>query len=129
MEKIGNIVKVAGPLVVAQNMSSTKMYDVVFVSEKRLMGEIVEINGDLASIQVYEETSGIGVGEPVFLTNLPLTVELGPGLIESIYDGIQRSLDVIYSQKVILLQGNQIPALDRQKSGNLMHLYRGTGSK
>ena len=116
MEKIGNIVKVAGPLVVAQNMSSTKMYDVVFVSEKRLMGEIVEINGDLASIQVYEETSGIGVGEPVFLTNLPLTVELGPGLIESIYDGIQRSLDVIYSQKGdFVTRGIQIPALDRQK--------------
>lgn len=116
MEKIGNVVKVAGPLVVAQNMSSAKMYDVVFVSEKRLMGEIIEINGDLASIQVYEETSGIGVGEPVFLTNLPLTVELGPGLIESIYDGIQRPLDVIYSQKGdFVTRGIQIPALDRQK--------------
>jgi len=116
MEKIGNIVKVAGPLVVAQNMSGAKMYDVVFVSENRLMGEIIEINGDLASIQVYEETSGIGVGEPVFPTNLPLTVELGPGLIESIYDGIQRPLDIIYSQKGdFVTRGIQIPALDRQK--------------
>jgi len=116
MEKIGNIVKVAGPLVVARNMSGAKMYDVVFVSENKLMGEIIEINGDLASIQVYEETGGIGVGEPVFLTNLPLTVDLGPGLIESIYDGIQRPLDIIFEQKGdFITRGIQVPALDRQK--------------
>ncbi|MDD5659404.1 MAG: V-type ATP synthase subunit A [Actinomycetota bacterium] len=116
MEKIGNIVKVAGPLVVAQNMSGAKMYDVVFVSDNRLMGEIIEINGDLASIQVYEETGGIGVGEPVFPTNFPLTVELGPGLIESIYDGIQRPLDVIFEQKGdFITRGIQVPALNRQR--------------
>jgi V/A-type H+-transporting ATPase subunit A len=116
MEKIGNIVKVAGPLVVAKNMSGAKMYDVVFVSESRLMGEIIEIDGDLASIQVYEETGGIGVGEPVFLTDFPLTVELGPGLIESIYDGIQRPLDVIFRQEGdFISRGIQVPALDRQK--------------
>ena len=116
MEKIGNIVKVAGPLVVAKNMSGAKMYDVVFVSESRLMGEIIEINGDLASIQVYEETGGIGVGEPVFLTNFPLTVELGPGLIESIYDGIQRPLNVIFEQEGdFISRGIQVPALDRKK--------------
>ncbi|MDD3519941.1 MAG: V-type ATP synthase subunit A [Actinomycetota bacterium] len=116
MEKIGNIVKVAGPLVVAKNMSGVKMYDVVFVSESRLMGEVIEIDGDLASIQVYEETGGIGVGEPVFPTNFPLTVELGPGLIESIYDGIQRPLDVIYKQEGdFISRGIQVPALDRQK--------------
>jgi len=116
MEKIGNIVKVAGPLVVARNMSGAKMYDVVFVSENKLMGEIIEINGDLASIQVYEETGVIGVGEPVFLTNLPLTVDLGPGLIESIYDGIQRPLDIIFEQKGdFITRVIQVPALDRQK--------------
>jgi V/A-type H+-transporting ATPase subunit A len=92
------------------------MYDVVFVSESRLMGEVIEIDGDLASIQVYEETGGIGVGEPVFPTNFPLTVELGPGLIESIYDGIQRPLDVIYKQEGdFISRGIQVPALDRQK--------------
>jgi len=116
IEKIGNIVKVAGPLVVAENMSGAKMYDVVLVSENKLMGEIIEINGDLASIQVYEETGGIGVGEPIFLTNYPLVVELGPGLIESIYDGIQRPLDVIFKQKGdFITRGIQIPALNKQK--------------
>ncbi len=116
MEKTGSIVKVAGPLVVAKNMSGSRMYDVVFVSESRLMGEIIEINGDLASIQVYEETGGIGVGEPVFPTDYSLTVELGPGLIESIYDGIQRPLDVIFKNEGdFISRGIQVPALDRQK--------------
>lgn len=125
MEKIGNIVKVAGPLVVAQNMSGAKMYDVVFVSENKLMGEIIEINGDLASIQVYEETGGIGVGEPVFLTNFPLTVELGPGVIGSIYDGIQRPLDVIFKQKGDFIpRGIQVPAIDRQKKWEFFPLVK-----
>lgn len=116
MEKTGSIVKVAGPLVVAKNMSGSRMYDVVFVSESRLMGEIIEINGDLASIQVYEETGGIGVGEPVFPTDYSLTVELGPGLIESIYDGIQRPLDEIFKKEGdFISRGIQVPALDRQK--------------
>ncbi|HEY4695916.1 MAG TPA: hypothetical protein VIH13_03395, partial [Candidatus Hydromicrobium sp.] len=96
MDDLGKIVKVAGPLVVAGNMSGSKMFDVVYVSDKKLMGEIIEFNKDLASIQVYEETGGIGVGEPVYPTGGPLTVELGPGLLQSIYDGIQRPLDEIY---------------------------------
>ncbi len=96
MAKIGRIIKVAGPLVVAENMSGAKMFEIVHVSDKKLMGEIIEFSGDLASIQVYEETGGIGVGEPVYPAGEPLTVELGPGIIESIYDGIQRPLDEIY---------------------------------
>ncbi|MEJ2355367.1 MAG: V-type ATP synthase subunit A, partial [candidate division WOR-3 bacterium] len=91
----GRIVRVSGPLVVAENMKGSKMYDVVQVGEEKLLGEIIELEGDLASIQVYEETEGIGVGQPVFLTGEPLSVSLGPGLIESIYDGIQRPLDKI----------------------------------
>jgi len=94
-EKIGRIVKVSGPLVVAENMTGSKMFDVVHVSESRLVGEIIELVGDTASIQVYEETGGLGPGEPVFLSGAPLSVKLGPGLLTSIYDGIQRPLDVI----------------------------------
>lgn len=88
----GRIVKVSGPLIVAEGMSQSKMYDVVQVSEKKLIGEIIELRGDRASIQVYEETSGLGPGENVYSTGAPLSVELGPGLIEGIYDGIQRPL-------------------------------------
>ena len=91
----GKIVKVSGPLVVASGMSGAKMYDVVKVSDKQLIGEIIELKEDMASIQVYEETSGLGVGEPVFSTGQSLAVELGPGLMESIYDGIQRPLNII----------------------------------
>jgi len=86
------IIKVAGPVVVAEGMAGARMYDVVRVGQLELIGEIVELKGDLASIQVYEETTGIGPGEPVVNTEAPLSVELGPGLIESIYDGIQRPL-------------------------------------
>ncbi len=89
----GRIIKVAGPLIVAENMSDSKMYDVVRVSDERLIGEIIELRGDKASIQVYEETSGLGVGENVYSTGYPLSVELGPGLIEGIFDGIQRPLN------------------------------------
>lgn len=88
----GRIVKVSGPLIVAEGMSQSKMYDVVQVSEKKLIGEVIELRGDRASIQVYEETSGLGPGEKVYSTGAPLSVELGPGLIEGIYDGIQRPL-------------------------------------
>ncbi|MDY4559915.1 MAG: V-type ATP synthase subunit A [Eubacteriales bacterium] len=91
-EQIGKIVKVAGPLIVAENMADSKMYDVVRVSEKKLIGEIIELRGDKASIQVYEETGGLGPGENVYSTGMPLSVELAPGLIESIFDGIQRPL-------------------------------------
>ncbi len=113
---IGKIIKVAGPLVVAENMMGGKMYDVVFVSEQRLMGEIIELHGDKASIQVYEETGGIGVGEPVYNSGQPLIVELGPGMMEAIYDGIQRPLDMIYDEAGDYIpRGIQIPALDREK--------------
>ncbi|MDD5066000.1 MAG: V-type ATP synthase subunit A [bacterium] len=91
----GKIIKVTGPLVIAENMDEAKMYDVVEVGGQKLIGEIVEVRGDRASIQVYEETAGLGVGDPVTSTGEPLSVELGPGLIESIYDGIQRPLDKI----------------------------------
>ena len=91
----GSIVKVSGPLIVASGMADVNMYDVVRVSEKQLIGEVIELRGDKASIQVYEETGGIGPGEPVESTGAPLSVELAPGLIESIYDGIQRPLNKI----------------------------------
>ncbi|MFH1709978.1 MAG: V-type ATP synthase subunit A [bacterium] len=91
----GKITKVSGPLVVAKDVTAARMYDVVRVGNKKLIGEIIELRGNLASIQVYEDTSGIGVGEPVISTGAPLSVELGPGLVGSIYDGIQRPLDLI----------------------------------
>ena len=94
----GTIVKVSGPLIVASGMADVQMFDVVRVSKQQLIGEIIELRGDRASIQVYEETGGIGPGEPVFTTGAPLSVELGPGLIESIYDGIQRPLTKIREQ-------------------------------
>ncbi len=117
--EVGRIVKIAGPLVVASNMQNAKIYDVVRVSEKKLMGEVIEMRGDEASIQVYEETGGLGVGEPVYLTGQPLSVELGPGLIESIYDGIQRPLDEI-RLKVgdLITRGIAIPGLSRVKRWN-----------
>jgi len=114
--KEGRIIRVSGPLVVANNMTGSKMYDVVYVSEKKLMGEIIELKGDVASIQVYEETSGVGVGEPVFPTGEPLSVELGPGLLESIYDGVQRPLDRIRKMTGdFITRGIHIPGLERKK--------------
>ena len=112
----GTIVKVSGPLVVASGMADAKMFDVVRVSSKRLIGEIIELRGEMASIQVYEETSGLGPGEPVESTGEPLSVELGPGLIESIYDGIQRPLTVI--REMVgdrIARGIEAPALNRNK--------------
>ena len=94
----GTIIKVAGPLIVASGMRNCQMYDVVRVSEKKLIGEIIELRGDRASIQVYEETAGLGPGEPVYFTGEPLSVELAPGLIEGIYDGIQRPLEEIRAE-------------------------------
>ena len=91
----GTIKKVAGPLVIAEGMRDANMFDVVRVSSQRLIGEIIEMHGDEASVQVYEETSGLGPGEPVESTGAPLSVELGPGLIGSIFDGIQRPLETI----------------------------------
>ena len=112
----GVIKKVAGPLVIAEGMRDCNMYDVVHVSDMNLIGEVIEMHGDRASIQVYEETSGLGPGEPVVSTGNQLSVELGPGLIESIYDGIQRPLDDI--MKVSgnnLSRGISVPALKRDK--------------
>ncbi|MBQ4245108.1 MAG: V-type ATP synthase subunit A [Clostridia bacterium] len=112
----GTITKIAGPLVVASGMRDANMFDVVRVSNARLIGEIIEMHGDKASIQVYEETSGLGTGEPVESTNEPLSVELGPGLIEGIYDGIQRPLNVIRDMVGNnLTRGIEVPALDRNK--------------
>lgn len=112
----GTIVKVSGPLVVAAGMENADMFDVVHVGDLGLIGEIIEMRGDRASIQVYEETAGIGPGAPVTSTGAQLSVELGPGLIESIYDGIQRPLEVMYQQQGANIQrGIQVPALDREK--------------
>ncbi len=85
----GRIIKVSGPLVIAEGMGNARMYDVVRVSDSRLIGEIIEMHGDKASIQVYEETAGLGPGEPVYTTGEALSVKLAPGLIEAIYDGIR----------------------------------------
>ncbi|MDE6029592.1 MAG: V-type ATP synthase subunit A [Clostridiales bacterium] len=113
---MGKIIKISGPLIVADGMQDVKMYDVVKVSDKGLIGEVIELRGDKASVQVYEETSMLGTGEPVVSTEQPLSVELGPGLIGSIYDGIQRPLEKLYA-----LSGDRIdrgvsaPALDHDK--------------
>ena len=115
----GTIKKVAGPLVIAEGMRDANMRDVVRVSEKRLIGEIIEMHGDEASIQVYEETSGLGPGEPVESTDAPLSVELGPGLITSIYDGIQRPLDDIMKVSgTNLKRGVEVPSLKRDIKWN-----------
>ena len=112
----GTIKKVAGPLVIASGMRDANMSDVVRVSRQRLIGEIIEMHGDEASIQVYEETSGLGPGEPVESTGAPMSVELGPGLISSIYDGIQRPLDEIMKISGNNLQrGVEVAALSREK--------------
>ena len=112
----GKIVKVSGPLIVAENMSDSKMYDVVRVSDKKLIGEIIELRGDRASIQVYEETSGLGPGEVVESTGTPLSVELAPGLIEGIFDGIQRPLERVcekYGDRIT--RGISLNNLDHEK--------------
>ena len=110
----GVIKKVAGPLVIAEGMRDANMFDVVRVSNQRLIGEIIEMHGDEASIQVYEETSGLGPGEPVESMGVPMSVELGPGLITSIYDGIQRPLDDIMKVSGSnLKRGVEVPSLKR----------------
>ena len=121
MNSKGTIKKVAGPLVIATGMRDANMFDVVHVSDQMLTGEIIEMHGDEASIQVYEETSGLGPGEPVVSTGVPMSVELGPGLITSIYDGIQRPLDAI--MKVCgnnLKRGIHVDSLDREKKWNFV---------
>ena len=112
----GTIVKVSGPLIVASGMADVQMYDVVRVSDKHLIGEVIELRGDKASIQVYEETGGIGPGEPVESTGAPLSVELAPGLIESIYDGIQRPLDKIKEQAGDrITRGIEVHSIDHER--------------
>lgn len=108
--------KVSGPLVIAENMREANMFDVVRVSDKHLIGEIIEMHGDRASIQVYEETSGLGPGEEVVSTGMPMSVELGPGLISTIYDGIQRPLEKLYEVSgTNIHKGVEAPSLDREK--------------
>jgi V/A-type H+-transporting ATPase subunit A len=112
----GRIIKVSGPLVIAEGMRDANMFDVVRVSEHQLIGEILEIHGDRASIQVYEETSGLGPGSPVVSTGVPLSVELGPGLLENIFDGIQRPLETMrQSVGSNITRGINIQALDRSR--------------
>ncbi|MCK3711358.1 V-type ATP synthase subunit A [Clostridioides difficile] len=112
--KTGTIVKVSGPLVVAEGMRDANMFDVVRVSDKHLIGEIIEMHGDKASIQVYEETSGLGPGEEVVSLGMPMSVELGPGLISTIYDGIQRPLEKMYDiSGTNITKGVEVSSLDR----------------
>ena len=115
--KTGEIVRVTGPLVRASGMSDAKLYELVKVSEERLLGEIIELHGDIASIQVYEETAGVGPGDPVFRTGKTMSVALAPGLLESIYDGVQRPLKSIEeaSGSVYIKRGIDAEALDKNK--------------
>ncbi len=121
----GKIVRVAGPLVVASGCLGAKMYDMVKIGVLGLIGEIIELRDDRAFIQVYEDTTGIGPDEPVFLTGRPLSVELGPGLVSSIYDGIQRPLDIIRGEEGdFVTRGIEVPALDRKKKWEFSPLVR-----
>lgn len=115
--KTGRIVKVSGPLVIADSMENANVFDVVKVGDKKLIGEIIEMRGDKASIQVYEETSGIGPGDPVITTGEPLSVELGPGLMEAMFDGIQRPLDAFMraANSPFLTKGVEVKSLNREK--------------
>merc|ERR1712137_258716 len=108
---VGTVMKVSGPLVVAENMSGTKMFEVVRVGRDSLVGEIIRLEGDTASIQVYEDTSGLTVGDPLIKTGLPLSLELGPGILDGIYDGIQRPLERIQvlAQSVFVPRGVDVP--------------------
>ncbi len=123
--EVGKVIKVSGPLIVAGGLPNAKIYDVVRVGKDRLIGEIIEIKKGLASIQVYEETTGIGLDEPVYSTGEPLSVELGPGLLASIYDGIQRPLDFIRREVGdFVVRGVDAPALDREKTWEFKPLVK-----
>ena len=117
MKKQGQIIKVSGPLVIASGMTGTKMFDMAKVGDMQLIGEIIRLDGDNAYVQVYEETSGVGPGEPVISTEKPLSVELGPGLIGNFFDGIQRPLEAIEkaSGSIYIARGIDVPALDYAK--------------
>ena len=113
---MGKTVKISGPLIIAEGMADCKMYDVVRVSDKGLIGEIIELRGDKASVQVYEETAGLGPGEDVISTGEPLSVELAPGLISGIFDGIQRPLTTLYENYgARISRGVKVNNLDREK--------------
>jgi len=114
---VGSIVKVSGPLVVAAEMSGSRMFEVVRVGEDRLVGEIIRLEGDTASIQVYEDTAGLTVGDPIYKTGKALSVELGPGILDNIYDGIQRPLEriMLETESVFIKRGVDLPNLDRNK--------------
>ena len=122
--KTGRIIKVSGPLVASWRNGRANIYDVVKVGEKKLIGEIIEMRGDKASIQVYEETTGIGTGDPVITTGEPLSLELGPGLIESMFDVNTKTLDVFEraAKSPFLVRGIAVNALDREKFGHLFLL-------
>ncbi|MCK4778056.1 MAG: V-type ATP synthase subunit A [Actinomycetia bacterium] len=114
--EVGSIARVSGPLVKVEGLKNAKMYDVVRVGENKLIGEVIELKGGMASVQVYEETTGLGPGDKVESTGEPLSVELGPGLLKSIYDGIQRPLDVLRNiSGDFIIRGIDAPALDREK--------------
>jgi len=123
--KQGKITKISGPLVVAEGLDDAKMFDVVRVGNERLIGEVIEIRGEKVSIQVYEETAGLSPGDPVETTGAPLSVELGPGMLENIFDGIQRPLDKI-QQEVgdFITRGIEVPALDREKKWNFVPMVK-----
>lgn len=123
--KVGKIIKVSGPLVVAEGMDEANIYDVVSVSHDKLIGEIIEMRGDQASIQVYEETTGIGPGDPVHTTGKPLSVELGPGLIGNMFDGIQRPLDTLQGiSGDFLTKGVEVAQLDREAKWEFVPLVK-----
>ncbi len=118
---MGKVIKVSGPLIVAGGMGDSKMYDVVKVGPQKLIGEIIELRGEFASIQVYEETAGIGPGDEVFSTGEALSVELGPGLLEGIFDGIQRPLEALRKASGDrIARGVSVGALDRSKKWILL---------
>ena len=124
-EKTGKIIKVAGPLVVANGLSDAQMYEVVKVGNEKIIGEVIRIKDNDVYIQVYEETSGIGPGEPVYLTGNPLTVELGPGLVSNIYDGIQRPLkDLATKSGEFIARGIECLALDADKKWTFVPLKK-----
>ena len=117
----GSVLKIAGPAVIARDMLGARMYDIVKVGDENLIGEIIRLDGDTAFVQVYEDTSGLTVGQPVVSTGMPLAVELGPGLLNSVYDGIQRPLDKIREKTGdFISRGVEVAALDRSKKWNWM---------
>ena len=117
--EVGKILKVAGPLIIAEQMAGAKMFELVKVGWQKLVGEIIKLDKDKASIQCYEETSGLTVGDPIIRTKKPLSVRLGPGIIETIFDGIQRPLKTIAehtNNSVFIPRGVEVPILDETRT-------------